>query len=148
VLSDQGYRTNQGVVINEFGATVERVLGLTAENHRHVIRISSTTRLTALPFTLLNNRYLLFLQVIGSAAVCSLCKFFFALFCRIRLWRVFKYWCNFQYLQQMAVSFYHCRTYDGLIKQSRTSVGLTSTCIVHCKHVQCHMDRSMIIKIA
>ena len=107
VLSDQGYRTNQGVVINEFGATVERVLGLAAENHRHVIRISSTTRLTILPFTLLNNRYLLFLQAFGSTA-CSLCKFFFALFCRISLWLVFKYWCDFLYLQQMAVSFYHC----------------------------------------
>jgi hypothetical protein len=66
VLSDQGYRTNQGVVINEFGETVERVLGLAAEKRRHVIRISSTMRLTTLPFALLNNRYLLFLEVIRS----------------------------------------------------------------------------------
>jgi len=60
VLCDQGYRTNQGVVINEFGATVERVLGLAAETRRHVIRISSTKPLTILRFTLPNNRYLLY----------------------------------------------------------------------------------------
>jgi hypothetical protein len=66
VLSYQGYRTNQGVVINEFGAPVDRVLGLAAENRRHVIPISSTTRLTTLPFTLLNNKPLPFLEVTGS----------------------------------------------------------------------------------